>query len=348
MLDRPLTQEVEKVTIPQFHKDMTSVNELQGVQGGIAGCDTSVFYWLSINEDLHITPQQFLDCVGVLSEVFTACPKPKETFWPGINTPYTNLTIDARKRIISGASYMTNGKADNLRAYHPCATCDDVDSTLLTQLIRHRHASEKLDSNEEVNVEKLVKKYKDNGTISKHMESSSKKFRGKQIPESATEQTLNKVSGLFEAFMHIDVFRGLDANGDYAFIKLNCLIVKPKIPGIDAAAALMQWWNDGKVDDHATKKGHVQTVLQHMCACMDQVSRVGFMRVPYASTSYKKESQPPTQIISDSTRQLAYKYATHCTSTHMIWYADIEDKYCACRHLSAATSGTPTRLSPVN
>ena len=78
---------------------MMSMNRLNGVNGGLAGIDTCTFWWMSVNEDLHVTPKKFLTVVAALTCALLGpgADKANAKHWPGVNTPYTKLDLDTRK-----------------------------------------------------------------------------------------------------------------------------------------------------------------------------------------------------------------------------------------------------------
>lgn len=257
-LDMPLTQEIEHVVLPQFSKDMVSVNQLHGVQGGIVGIDPTVFWYLSVNEDLHITPKDFLSCVTSLCQAFSPgtslSSATNYTFWPGISTAHTVLTQCTRTRTIKGASFKTKGHADVLKSYHCRSTVDDVDDTLLQQILQHRVI--------------LGDDVKDLA-IAPHKQTNRRAKSGKPIPDDDLLPTTQSITGLFDAHLHIDVFRGRDSAGKFVFIKLHSFRITPKVPGVDPCIAFQQWMTSGKLDP--SKKTNVINILDHMCRCINKV-----------------------------------------------------------------------------
>lgn len=260
-LDTPLTPEIEEVIIPQFHKDMLSVKALQGVEGGIVGRDTTVFWMMSINDELHVSPKQFLSCVAALSQVLTANPNPKSPFWPGVNTTYTTMKQDARLLALKGVSYKTNGRATHLAEYHTRLTVQDIDMKLRETVQEYRNYSDDC-------VKNLL--------VAAHKQCNDPRKAGKAVPEHVEQPAAVTTSGLFDAHLHIDVFRGLDHEGNFAFIKLHCFRITPKVPGLDPCVAIQQWWESTPSNTQMGKKmkeqkAHIMHVLDHMSVIINQV-----------------------------------------------------------------------------
>lgn len=254
-LDWPLTQEIEDVIIPQFEMDMVSVNALHGPEGGLVGRDTTTFWWLSANEDLHITPKEFLMFISTLSQILIGEHNNKKVFWPAINTPYTATKQDARNLAISGASYQTKGHPEEVKRYHSRPTSYDVDARIMERIMEYR------------NVDKDDKDI----LIATHKQTNDPAKSQRASPESNEFPTLQHTTGLFDAHLYLDVFQGRDANGKHAFIKLHCFRITPKVPGVDPCVAIQQWWTRHKSEHKIEQKRNFQEVLNHMSNCINQV-----------------------------------------------------------------------------
>ena len=244
-LDKAMAQEIESVIIPQFHKDMLSTKAMSGALGGLCGTDTTIFWWLSVNEDMHVSPRPFLSLVSTLTHALLGTNKQGEEYWPGVQTQYTLLNLNTRSVKIKGASYFTNGDCNKMSKYDLRSTAWDIDETLLASVVKRRC----LESGDDA--------------VSDHMQVNCASCSGRPIPESCEKMTECRESNLFEAYIHIDVFQGLDEFGKFAFIKLHSFRIKPKIPGIDPCLAIQQWWQNCK-DITNEQQDAFSEVLRHM------------------------------------------------------------------------------------
>jgi hypothetical protein len=60
----------------------------------------------------------------------------------------------------------------------------------------------------------------------------------KEVPAISENITEHVFSGLFDLYLHSDIYTGVNADGTPAHIKLDCLRIRNKFPGIDAAVAV--------------------------------------------------------------------------------------------------------------
>lgn len=89
---------------------------------------------------------------------------------------------------------------------------------------------------------------------------------------------------LFEAHLYLDVFRGRDSNGKFGYIKLHCLRIRAKVPGVDPCIAIKQWL------DYAPPE-YTQAfydVVAHMSFAVNQ--KVGTSSHMLVSSSWSKSN----------------------------------------------------------
>ena len=268
-VDQPRTHDIESVIIPQFHKDMLSVNALHGPEGGIVGRDTTCFWWMSVNEDLHITPKEFLKCVSTLCQIFVSSHSKTEPYWPGVNTNWTHLNLISRNIAISGARFYTQGNGEKLKQYHCRNTNEDIDRFLLDKIMDYRGVV-KDDRSSKMHTER----YNEILQIARHAETGDpnkeNQYGSKTRPPDVDAPEVHNISTLFDAHLHIDVFKGLDAQGNFSFIKLHSFRITPKIPGIDPCSVIQTWWTQNQATNKREKKINIQNVINHMAQCVNQ------------------------------------------------------------------------------
>lgn len=218
-LDRSRVQELSQVTFPQFHGDIWSLDELRGAQGGIAGTDQFVMWSLSVTDDVTCASRKFLDAATGICHALSACRNKSEPNWPGINTKYTSFDMDPRTHNIFGVSFQTKGLERASCGVSERPAHYDVDATLLRNIMRHRdieNPAEAIAAQHKI-ASKVVIREED-----------------KDMPHSNTGE-------LFDCHLCQDVIPGFDSTGKRVFIKFDCLRVKSRVPGMDAAISVWQW-----------------------------------------------------------------------------------------------------------
>ena len=243
-LDRSRVQELSRVTFPQFHGDVWSLDELSGAQGGIAGTDQFVMWNLSVTDDVTCASRKFLDAATGICHALSACRNKAEPNWPGINTKYTSFDMDPRNHNIFGVSFQTKGperanSAKNERPVHY-----DVDATLLANIMRHRGIDK------EKPMEAITAQHKITSNVVVEDEDID-------LPHTNTGE-------LFDCHLCQDVIPGIDSTGKRVFIKFDCLRVKSRVPGMDAAISVWQWLTTATDYTAPEHRAAFYEVMQHM------------------------------------------------------------------------------------
>lgn len=253
-LDCPLVHEFVNTTIPQFHNDIWSVHELRGECGGLAGTDVSILWNLSVTDDLTSSPRHFLATASGICQALTSSISKGSPYWPGINTKYTRMDMEPRSMNIKGVQYITNGQECTYGVHCKRPLSYDCDDEMLQNIMEYR----KIPSGE---AERAIRA-RHKGVIPD----------GSPMAEDKQNTFTNSDHELFDCHFHVDVYKGIDENGQEVTIKLDCIRIKSRVPGVDTAVAIKQWLQNSNTPKNLTTSFF--ETMQHMCFLMNGDSQI--------------------------------------------------------------------------
>lgn len=230
---------VSEAWLPQFSYDKRSNELFAGLKGGPVGCEPWQFFVLS-ETDIFNTSTDLLSLVTYVAS-FLNNKNERKTYCPGVNTAASELCYSQHRKRLLSARYVSQC---NFQLRHEKRGRDinlDLDS----------HLSEKL------------KEFrKTNEIIAKTNEYVSELSGGTFIDIIEEEQEV-VLQDVFSLFMHSEVVEGI-RDGERVLIRVDSLIVKPLIAGIDFGVALIDMERQLGVQ-FATC---LRSVLHHMSLCL--------------------------------------------------------------------------------
>ena len=252
-INLPRSPEVQNAIVPQFSGDVWSCRRLLGAAGGPAGCDWWTIWNLKVSEDWS-TPDDFLALVSIIAAGLSgACFKSGETFWPGVNTRFTDLEIAAKQSKLVGARVAMERNYELREKYEQRHSSTDVDEVLLGRIVEFREAG---DGAAVIDPAQCV---------------CDPALAHKSMPAVSENITEHVFSGLFDLYLHSDVYTGVNADGTPAHIKLDCLRIRNKFPGVDAAVAVSHMLRSSSFPE---LPGLLLSSMKHMCGLVMGTSAV--------------------------------------------------------------------------
>lgn len=251
-LDWSRTPHVARTVVRQFGKNHTANVELNGVDGGPAGCKRHVFHFLTTEDHLSITPEPLLELTSLLCAILNNGNSSAFgiDLHPGINTEYTELSVRTRSHTVTSVRTQDPFDLDIAQQHSAIGVADEIDPGILLPVQAFRAQT----------LEKSFLEEEECVPSSRKINDSDK--AGRALPARAEMPKQSVDTELFQISLGVTVLRAVDLDGKMRRLKLNTLTVKERVVGIDFCVALKQ-----ALESNATKAlllPVLLAVLRHM------------------------------------------------------------------------------------
>jgi len=233
--------ELTDVCLPQYATDRQSSLLLSGgPEGGLMGVHSAVLWKMSAESPSVATDADILLLAACLMQASHGSDMPG-AMWYSPNTHFTDMKACAtRNKCHSSVRYFTTQDLNALQDTSCIRVSDDLCPYTLALVVseRARRGDFNMNTDEEGGGPDTQYGLDDEHIVPRCRATNNLDDMGRDLSEAEDRPHEQMQERLFDVFVHTDVVQGVDSFGNAKKIRIDCLLIKMKVPGGDVGQLL--------------------------------------------------------------------------------------------------------------